>query len=116
LPAEKLSLANIYILIVLPQSLVDEVGDEVATRIPPCYRRQLVAAIVSSRLVYREGWCDLSEVEDARLVRLVHRVMTYEREVQAMVADVQASSLAKKNSIVSVLQHAGTRSHRELNL
>lgn len=115
-PAEKLSLANDYILSFLPQSLVGKFGEEVATRIPPIYRRQLVAAIVSSRLVYREGWRNLSEVEDSSLVRLVHREMTYEREVQAMVADVQASSLAKKNSIVSVLQHAGTRSHRELNL
>ena len=44
---------------------------DLISRIPPVYRRQLIAAILSSRVVYREGYRNVSELSADQLAVLV---------------------------------------------
>ncbi|MFN3190260.1 MAG: NAD-glutamate dehydrogenase domain-containing protein [Aureliella sp.] len=114
--SEEKELAKDYIRSFLPDSLIQAVGDDIADKIPPVYRRQLIASIISSQVVYREGWRNLAHMQSPALARLIRREMAYERKVRGLIKEVEASSLADKDRIISVLEHAGSRTHRELNL
>jgi hypothetical protein len=109
-------LADQFILEFLPASLVAQTSEELISRIPSVYRRQLIAAILSSRIVYREGYRNVSELSVAQLEDLVRHQLVYESEVRELVERIRESDLPDREKIITILDHAGARVQRELKL
>ncbi|MEL7499380.1 MAG: NAD-glutamate dehydrogenase domain-containing protein [Planctomycetota bacterium] len=108
--------ANQIILGFLPKSLVQLLDSASLNEIPGVYRNQLFAAIISSRIVYREGVRNLNEMKQAALSKLVQEQMTSELEVQKIIRDLELSSVEDRQRIISILDHAGARAQRELRI
>ena len=113
---EEQSLANEFIRSYLPKSLIETVGDELFERIPANYRKQLIASILSSRIVYRDGCQNLESMRDDSLAELVRDHLVYESKVRKILSDVRNSDLADKETIAAILEHSGARSQRDLRL
>jgi glutamate dehydrogenase len=64
-------LANQFIRHYLPPALVDTVGENLFEKFPETYRRQLIASILSSRIVYRDGCQNLESMRDDTLAEFV---------------------------------------------
>jgi glutamate dehydrogenase len=109
-------LASDFILYFLPKSLVDRVGEGLIDKIPHVYRRQLVAAILSSRIAYREGCQNIRSMTDAGLENLVISQLGYEAKVRGMIEQLQQSDLPDRERMISILEHSAARTQRELKL
>ena len=113
---EEQSLANEFIRCYLPKSLIETVGENLFERFPENYRKQLIASILSSRIVYRDGCQSLESMRDESLAELVRDHLVYESKIRRIVSDVHASDLADKETIAAILEHSGARSQRDLRL
>ena len=113
---EEQQLANDFILHFLPKSLVERVGDRLIENIPHVYRRQLVAAILSSRVAYREGCQNIREMSEGGLESLVRNQLHYEAQVRTMIGQVEEAGLEDCETIIAILEHSGARTQRELKL
>ena len=114
---EEQDLANQFILHWLPPSLVEAVGENnLFDRFPETYRRQLIASILSSRIVYRDGCQNLESMRDDTLADLVRDHLVYESKVRTMLDSIRDSDLADKETIAAIVEHAGARSQRDLRL
>ena len=113
---EEQSLANEFIHGYLPKSLLEATGDELFEKIPKNYRKQLVASILSSRIVYRDGCQNLESMRDEALAQLVRDHLVYESKIRKMLSSVRDSDLADKETIAAILEHSGARSQRDLRL
>ncbi|MEM7453502.1 MAG: NAD-glutamate dehydrogenase domain-containing protein [Planctomycetota bacterium] len=110
------AIADDFILDFLPDSLIEKAGPEVTRKIPANYRKQLVASILSSRIVYREGCQNIEKLESEDLQELIRKQLVYEHQVRQMINEVKASNIEDKDKLVSILDHAGARAQRELKL
>ena len=113
---EEQSLANEFIRSYLPNSLVETVGEDLFERIPINYRKQLIASILSSRIVYRDGCQNLESMRDDSLAQLVRDHLVYESKIRKILSEVRESDLADKETIAAILEHSGARSQRDLRL
>ncbi len=113
---EEQELGNDFIRCYLPRSLIETVGDKLFERFPKTYRRQLIASILSSRIVYREGCQNLESMRDETLVRLVRDHLVYESKVRTLLTSIKGSDLAEKETIAAIVEHSGARSQRDLRL
>jgi glutamate dehydrogenase len=109
-------LANGFVRSHLPASLVEKVGDNLFDRIPTTYRNQLVASLLSSRIVYRDGCKNLESMQNEDLAQLVRSHLVYETRVKDMLASIRDSELKDKETIAAIVEHSGARSQRDLRL
>ena len=114
--AKEEELADQFILEFLPRSLVEKTAGNLISRIPPVYRRQLIAAILSSRVVYREGYRNVCELSSDQLEALVKQQLVYESEIREILERIRLSDLPDREKIIKILDHAGARVQRELKL
>ena len=113
---EDLQLANDLVMRYLPDSLVQHVGDDVADKIPRAYRSQLVSAILSSRVVYREGYQNLRNMrtEDLAQVALAH--LRLENKTMRLVHEIESGEFTNKAELKELLRYGGPKALRELGL
>lgn len=109
-------LANEIIVAFLPNTLVQKLGNEMVNSIPANYRQQLIAAVLSSRIVYREGCQGLSSMLEADLERLVRSHLVYENQTRRMVNQISEANLINKDAIIQMLDYAGARAQRDLRM
>ncbi len=112
--AEDQELANEYVGTFLPATLEKVLGGGVVEKIPESYRRQLLSALLASRIVYREGCFSIQTMRDDSIAALARKTLAYEANVREMVSQVEGSDLAGKSGIADILRHAGTRAQRDL--
>ena len=109
-------LANEFIRRYLPASLVEAMGEDLFGKFPKTYRRQLIASILSSRIVYREGCQQLESMRDNPLAALVRKHLVYESKVHSLLETIGNSDLEDKETIAAIIEHSGARSQRDLRL
>jgi len=113
---EEQNQADQYIEGFMPPSLVAHFSKPFSSLIPSNYRRHLIAAILSSRIVYREGIQSLASMSESALEELARSQVLYEGRVREMVGQVNSADLPEKDLIVKLLKHSGARGQRELRL
>ncbi len=109
-------LANQMVLHYLPDSLVRACGTGLVERIPVSYRNQLVAAILSSQITYREGHQHLRQMSDLDLEKLALRYLRLDPRTEEMIRQVAATDILDADRIVKILRYAGSKAQRELGL
>ncbi|MCH2178574.1 MAG: NAD-glutamate dehydrogenase [Mariniblastus sp.] len=113
---EEHEISKQFILDYLPKSLVAFSGATLIDRIPANYRRHLVSAILSSRIVYREGCLGLESMQDDALERLIRSQLLYEKQVREMITQLEMSDLPDKDAMMKILDFAGARCQRDLRM
>ena len=108
--------ADQYIEGFMPRSLVEHFSEPVSSLIPSNYRRHLVAAILSSRIVYREGIQNLDTMNRDALEDLARSHVLYESNVREMLGQIATADLPEKELIMKLIKHSGARGQRELRL
>ncbi len=100
----------------LPQSLTKRLKRDVLNLIPRTYLQQLVAALLSSRVVYREGLVGVKGLSRESLSNLALQHLRLERKTLQMVEQIKAQGLEDAELTVEIFMHAGARAQRELGL
>ena len=108
--------ADQYIEGFMPRSLVEHFSEPLSSLIPSNYRRHLIAAILSSRIVYREGIQNLATMSQNALEELARSHVLYESKVREMLGQIATVDLPEKELIMKLLKHSGARGQRELRL
>ena len=108
--------ADQYIEGFMPRSLVEHFSEPVSSLIPSNYRRHLIAAILSSRIVYREGIQNLATMNQGALEDLARSHVLYESKVREMLGQIATAELPEKELIMKLIKHSGARGQRELRL
>ena len=90
-------------------------------RISQNYRRHLVAAVLSPRIVCREGCQVLARMHDSdfeKLIRsqLYYAQLYYEKQVREMINQLEQSELPNKEEMIRILDFAGARGQRDLRM
>ena len=114
--ADEQKLADGFINAYLPKSLTDAAGEDYLQRIPADYRNQLIASILSSQIVYREGCQNLDRQSDQAISTLVRKHLVSETKNRGLLAQIRGSDLANKDMIAAIVEYSGARSQRDLNL
>jgi len=109
-------LADQFIVSFLPKSLVSRIGETISQKIPANYRRHLIAAILSSRIVYREGSQGLASMLDRDLEHLIRSQVVYESQIRRMVEQLAETDLPDKDAMIRILDFAGARGQRDLRM
>lgn len=94
----------------LPPVLIELAGDRIDERLPDRYRTGIIGAVLSTRIVYREGLTYLRGLEPAALADLAMRYLTEEAQTRRLVETVRGSTLPDRERIAALLEHGGTRS------
>lgn len=115
-PAEDMALARDLVWSHMPPSLVQAAGERRFSSLPSAYFVQMAAAVLASRLVYREGVGNLESALDVSIDKLVRRQLRYEAKTQKLADSIRESSIEDKQLLLSILEHSGTRSQSELLL
>ena len=114
--ADEQRLADGFINAYLPKSLTGEAGSDYLERIPADYRNQLIASILSSQIVYREGCQNLDRQSDQAISTLVRKHLVSETKNRDLLTQIRGSDLANKDMIAAIVEYSGARSQRDLNL
>ena len=114
--ADEQVLADGFIRAYLPKSLTDAAGADCLQRIPADYRNQLIASILSSQIVYREGCQNLDRQSDEAISMLVRKHLVSETKNRDLLIQIRDSDLANKDMIAAIVEYSGSRSQRDLNL
>ena len=112
-PADE-RLARDLILRYLPDCLHDKVGPELVEKIPPVYRNQLVAAILGSRVVYREGFQNLRNMRAEDLANVAIEHLRFESKTQRLMEQVAATGIKEAGQVNEILRYAVHKAQREL--
>lgn len=75
-----------------------------------------MAAILSSRIVYREGCQGLASMHDSDLEQLIRSQLYYEKQVREMINQLEQSQLPNKEEMIRILDFAGARGQRDLRM
>ena len=110
------SLADGFIDAYLPESLTIAAGKDYLDRIPADYRNQLIASILSSQIVYREGCQNLDRQSNQAISMLVRKHLVSETKNRDLLNQIRNSDLPNKDMIAAIVEYSGSRSQRELNL
>lgn len=108
--------ADQFINAYLPRSLTTCVGPDICEKIPVTYRRYLIAAILSSRIVYREGCQGLASMLKSDLENLIRSQIAYEQQVRKMVAQLAGTDLPDRDAMIRILDFTGARGQRDLRM
>jgi glutamate dehydrogenase len=111
---EEVRISDQFVESFLPASLVQKISSSLNQKIPANYRRHLISAILSSRIVYREGIQNLTAMTDLNLNKLIRSHVLYENRVNEMISQLWSSELPDKELMMELLDHAGARGQREL--
>ena len=114
--ADEQALADGFINAYLPKSLTDAAGADYRQRIPADYRNQLIASILSSQIVYREGCQNLDRQSDQAISTLVRKHLVSETKNRDLLTQIRGSDLVNKEMIAAIVEYSGARSQRDLNL
>ena len=95
------------VLLHLPKSLTDLVGDALWSEMPETYLRWMMAKSLAARIVYREGFEYLETMEDADLAGLALRYLDLEEERENLTAEILESDLQYKDRVAALLHDAG---------
>jgi len=111
-------LANLQklVLLHLPKSLTDLVGDALWSEMPETYLQWMMAKSLAARIVYREGFEYLETMEDEHLAQLALRYLDLEQERASLIEEILSSNMQYKERVASLLQDAGifsTMGHSE---
>ena len=110
------ALADGFINAYLPKSLTDAAGVDHLGQIPADYRNQLIASILSSQIVYREGCQNLDHQSDQAISMLVRKHLVNETKTRDLLTQIRDSDLQNKDMIAAIVEYSGARSQRDLNL
>ena len=110
------TLADGFIDAYLPKSLTDAAGSDYLQQIPADYRNQLIASIVSSQIVYREGCQNLDRQSDQAISMLVRKHLKSETKTRELLTQIRSSELQNRDMIAAIIEYSGARSQRDLNL
>jgi glutamate dehydrogenase len=102
-------LANLQklVLLHLPKSLTDLVGDALWSEMPETYLQWMMAKSLAARIVYREGFEYLETMEDEHLAHLALRYLDLEQERASLIEEILSSDMQYKERVASLLQDAG---------
>ena len=114
--ADEQTLADGFIDAYIPKSLTDAAGADYLQRIPSDYRNQLIASILSSQIVYREGCQNLDRQSDQAISTLVRKQLVSETKNRDLLTQIRDSDLQNKEMIAAIVEYSGARSQRDLNL
>ncbi|MBU1612531.1 MAG: amino acid dehydrogenase, partial [Proteobacteria bacterium] len=93
-----------------PRILAERYGDRVVNRIPRSHQFALLAAYISSRILYKEG---LGWVEPLIKVRTLHQVirayLTQEKRVVLLAREVRDSGIPDAEVVALILERAGRK-------
>ncbi len=93
----------------MPRKLTETVGERIFDELPPAYLRWVVAKGVASRIVYREGIDFFASMEPTAVAETALRYLQKEREMRALIREVEESPLKHAKRIANLLERAGIR-------
>jgi len=88
----------------LPEILLATAGDRLEERMPPAYRRWLIAKSLAARIVYREGLEAVEAVESDSIPALAVEFLRREQQRNHLADEVDASAVDHAADIASLLR------------
>merc|ERR1712048_352844 len=90
----------------LPRKLVEVAGNRLDD-LPEAYTIAMIAASLSSKMVYNEGISFIDEMSDALLAEMAGNYIRRSDQLNEIISAVQESDLSTKDDIVEMLRLAG---------
>ncbi|MCP4408299.1 MAG: hypothetical protein GY807_11165 [Gammaproteobacteria bacterium] len=91
----------------LPRVLTELVGDDLFERIPSAYLTRVIASVLASRIVYREGLDWFEHMSDQAIADLAIRYLQEEVIIRQMIDHVMHADLPGRERIVQLLSEGG---------
>jgi glutamate dehydrogenase len=88
----------------LPEILLATAGDRLQERMPPAYRRWLIAKSLAARIVYREGLESVEAVESDSIPVLAVEFLRREQQREHLAAEVDSSVMEHAGDIAALLR------------
>ncbi len=92
----------------LPLVLVERLGEGIFARIPKAYLAQVIASVLASRIVYREGLDWFEQMSEQAMAELAIRYSRQEEKIQNLAAQIEQSDLPDRGRIAELLREGGT--------
>ncbi len=105
LPEELSALITDYV----PPVLRELAGDRIEERLTLPYRIGIVATVLATRILYREGLDFLRHAQGHELARLAFRYLELEGQTRLLVQRLRDSNVDADGRIAELLLHGGTR-------
>ena len=93
----------------LPRSLREAAGPDAIAALPKAYFHRVVASVLASEIVYREGIDYLSDVSQERLGVLAVHYLRHVEETQHLIDVLKGIELPERERIITLLEHGGAR-------
>jgi glutamate dehydrogenase len=93
----------------LPAVLVERAGERLARQLPPAYVKATIASSLASELVYREGLDFLAPLDPTAILRTALAYLDASEETARLAAELAASALPDRATLLRVLERAGRR-------
>lgn len=91
----------------VPPILTERAGDTLLERLSPSYSQRIIATVLASRIVYREGMGYLAKMQPEAIAELSVRYLAAELQVGDLVAEVSNSEISERERIMAILREAG---------
>ncbi len=91
----------------LPAVLHETVGEQFFARIPPAYLTRVIASVLASHIVYREGLDWFEQMHEAAIAELAVRYLHTEEGILQLVEQVTNSDLTNRERIAELLREGG---------
>ncbi len=88
----------------LPNALLQAAGNRVETRMPPAYRRWLIAKSLAARIVYREGLESVEAVESDSIATLAPEFLKRELQREQLAGEADSSVMDHAADIAALLR------------
>jgi len=88
----------------LPEILLTTAGDRMKKRMPPAYRRWLIAKSLAARIVYREGLESVEAVQTDSIPELAVEFLRREHQRAQLAAEVEDSTMDHAADIAALLR------------
>jgi glutamate dehydrogenase len=88
----------------LPNALLQAAGNRVETRMPPAYRRWLIAKSLAARIVYREGLESVEAVESDSIATLALEFLKRELQREQLAGEADSSVMDHAADIAALLR------------
>jgi len=97
----------------LPKKLVTVAEDRLED-LPPAYIRAMLAASLASKMVYAEGVQYIQNLSDEVLGEFACKYITQSDRIRELIIELDELDLERKDEIIEILRHGGTRAALEL--
>ena len=91
----------------LPAVLHETVGEQFFERIPPAYLTRVIASVLASHIVYREGLDWFEQMPERAIAELAVRYLHAEESIRQLVEQVSNSDLPDRDRIAELLREGG---------